>query len=34
MTPKQTLELRQSVIRSRLAEIAGQDTTPEIRSRD
>ena len=32
MTPKQTLELRQSVIRSRLAEIAGQDTTPEIRS--
>ena len=32
MTPKQTLELRQSVIRSRLAEIAGQDSTPEIRA--
>ena len=32
MTDKQRLELRQSVIRSRLAEIAGQDSTDEIRS--
>ena len=32
MTPKQTMELRQSVIRSRLAEIAGLESTDEIRS--
>ena len=34
MTDKQKLELRQSVIRSRLAEIAGVESTPEIRSRN
>ena len=32
MTDKQRLELRQSVIRSRLAEIAGLESTVEIRA--